>query len=71
MHGSVILLTSTAVVHPGVLSAIAAAEAEINEIRFFGDENAVAVDTMRSYVKAIQFDQPSWKPDDSVAFDLN
>ena len=71
MHGSVILLTWTDRVHPAVLSAIQAAESSVSEVRFFGDEKSVAVPTMRAYVNAIQFDEPSWKPDDSVAFDLS
>ena len=70
MHGSVILLTWTDRTHPGVLSVIGSAEDGINEIRFFGDEKSVAVSTMQAYVKAIQFEDHAWKPDNSVAFDL-
>ena len=70
MHGSVILLTWTDRIHPGVLSVIGSAEDGINEIRFFGDEKSVAVSTMQAYVKAIQFEDHAWKPDNSVAFDL-
>ena len=70
MHGSVVLLTWTNEAHPGVLAAIAAAQDGVSEIRFFGDENSVAVSTMRAYARAIQFDEPAWKPDESVAFDL-
>ena len=70
MHGSVILLTWPGEVHPGVVSAITGASDGISEIRFLGDEYSVSVPLMQAYVKAIQFDQHTWKPDDSIAFDL-
>ena len=70
-HGSVVLLTWPGEVHPGVVSAIAGASNDVSEIRFFGDEYSVSVPLMQAYVKAISFDQHTWKPDDSVAFDLN
>lgn len=69
-HGSVVILTWPDEVHAGVLSAIAAAEDGIDEIRFFGDQYSVSLDVARTYIKAIQFDEPAWKPDNSVAFDL-
>lgn len=71
MHGSVVLLTWPNEVHDGVLSVIGTAQSGISEIRFFGDEYSVSVPLMRAYVGAIAFDQHTWKPDDSVAFDLN
>lgn len=71
MHGSVVLLTWPGEIHEGVLSVIGAAQDNISEIRFFGDEYSVSVPLMRAYVGAITFDQHTWKPDDSVAFDLN
>ncbi|WP_180326527.1 cell wall-binding repeat-containing protein [Raoultibacter phocaeensis] len=70
-HGSVVLLTWPEEVHPSVVSAITGASSDISEIRFFGDEYSVSVPLMRAYVGAIQFDQHTWKPDNSVAFDLN
>ena len=69
-HGSVVVLTWPSEVHAGVLSAITAAEDGIGEIRFFGDEYSISLDVARAYIKAIQFDEPDWKPDNSVAFDL-
>ena len=70
MHGSVVLLTWPGEIHEGVLSVIGAAQDNISEIRFFGDEYSVSVPLMRAYVGALAFAPHTWKPDDSVAFDL-
>lgn len=71
LHGSVVLLTPTGVVHQGVLDAIGAASGDIEEIRFFGDEYSVALDVAKAYIKAIPCDEYAWKPDSSVSFDLD
>ncbi|WP_139651017.1 cell wall-binding repeat-containing protein [Raoultibacter phocaeensis] len=71
LHASVVLLTPTHTVHQDVLAKIAAASDDISEIRFLGDEYAIAIDVVKAYIMAIPCDEHAWKPDDSVRIDLS
>lgn len=64
---SVVLLTQRDGVTVPVESIIDAHAAEIGELRFFGDEYAVALDVVRHYIQRIPYTTITWLPDASVA----
>ncbi|WP_180326552.1 cell wall-binding repeat-containing protein [Raoultibacter phocaeensis] len=68
---SVILLTPTNEVGPEAHPLIAAQDGTVTEIRFFGDEYAIAHHVIKGFVNALTYDTIVWRPDDSVQIDLS
>lgn len=52
-------------------SLISAHDGIITEIRFFGDEHAIALDVTKEFIDALTYDKIVWKPTDDVAIDLS
>ena len=70
-HASVILLTPPTSAFMPAHDFIVANESVINEIRFFGDENAVALDVIRQFIRCVPCDTIIWKPNESCAVDMS
>ena len=50
---------------------ISAQDGTITEIRFFGNEYAIALDVTKEFINALTYDKIVWKPTDDVAIDLS
>lgn len=68
---SIILLTPPTELGDQAYPRIAAHDGTIAEIRFFGNEYAIALDVVRGFVNALTYDQIVWRPTDAVAIDLS
>ena len=68
---SIILLTPPTVAGEIAHSLISAHDGIITEIRFFGDEHAIALDVTKEFINALTYDKIVWKPTDDVAIDLS
>ena len=68
---SVILLTPPTEVGGEAYPRISAQDGTITEIRFFGNEYAIALDVTKEFINALTYDKIVWKPTDDVAIDLS
>lgn len=68
---SVILLTKPDEVSIFARPLVQAKNGTINEIRFFGDENAVSHEVTRDFINLLMYDFINWKPDASVTIPLS
>ena len=68
---SVILLTPPTEIGVEAHPLIAAQDGTITEIRFFGNEYAIAHHVIKGFVNALTYDTIVWRPDGSVQIDLS
>ena len=68
---SAILLTPPWSAYGPALSMVSDRAAEVGEIRFFGDENAVDLGVVRTFIRAVPCDSVAWRPTDDVAIPLD
>lgn len=68
---SVILLTPPTEVGAEAHPRISAQDGTVTEIRFFGDEYAVALDVTKAFINALTYDTIVWKPSDAIAIDMS
>lgn len=68
---SVILLTPPTEVGAEAHLRISVQDGTVTEIRFFGDEYAVALDVTKAFINALTYDTIVWKPSDAIAIDMS
>lgn len=68
---SPVLLTNGNAASDYATALLAAQDGAVVELRFFGDEYAVSLETTKAFIKTLTWDSICWKPDDSVACDLS
>lgn len=67
---SPVLLTSGTSASSYALALLAANDGTVAELRFFGNEYAISLDTSKALIKALTWDSILWKPNDDVAFEV-
>ena len=67
---SPILLTQGGEVNPFSSALIQAQDGTISELRFFGDESAITLETTRGFITLLTYEEIGWKPDNSVAIPM-
>lgn len=68
---SPVLLTDGSKASDYAKSLLASNDGAVTELRFFGDEHSISLETTKAFIKSLTWDSVCWKPDDSVAVDLS